>query len=109
MSDRLKPPMNLRRSLCFALTLTLCLAANAQPRKSIKHVIVVVLENEDASRAEVQPYMKELAARGALLRNYHALTHPSQPNYIAMVAGSAFDVKDNRPVVLDVRHLGNLI
>ena len=101
--------MNLRRHLCFALALTLCLAANAQAPESVKHILIVVLENEDASRAERQPYMKELAARGAVLRNDHALTHPSQPNYIAMVAGSLFDVKDNRSVVLDVRHVGNLI
>ena len=75
----------------------------------IRHVFVVVLENEDASRAEVQPYMRELASRGAVLRNYHALAHPSRPNYIALVAGSAFDVKSNDPVVVDARHIGNLL
>jgi hypothetical protein len=92
----------------FALLLTLAVAATAPP-PSIKHVVVVVLENEDAKRADTQPYLKELSARGAVLNNYHALTHPSQPNYIALVAGSAFDVKNDRPVVLDVRHLGNLL
>ena len=90
--------------LPFLLTLLI----TAAPAPPIKHVIVVVLENEDATRAETQPYLRELASRGAALRNYHALTHPSQPNYIALVAGSAFDVKTDGAVVLDARHVGNL-
>lgn len=92
----------------FAFLLTLAIATAPQP-PSIRHVIVVVLENEDATRAETQPYLHELASRGAVLRNYHALTHPSQPNYIAMVAGSAFDVRTDGAVVLDARHIGNLL
>jgi phospholipase C len=108
--------MQRRHHLYLGLALTLSFAAiavaprrrAAQPGSSIKHIIVVVLENEDATRAEVQPYMNELALRGAHLRNYHALTHPSQPNYIAMVAGTPY-VTTNDPVVLDVKHLGDLL
>ena len=91
------------------LSLALILAIAASPLPAIKHVIVVALENEDANRADSQPYMRELAKRGASMRNYHALTHPSQPNYIGLVAGSVFDVKTNAPVVIDARHLGNLL
>lgn len=92
----------------IALLLTLAATLTAPPT-SIKHVVLVVLENEDAKRADTQPYLRELASRGALLNNYHALTHPSQPNYIALVAGSVFDVKSDKPVVIDARHIGNLI
>ena len=91
------------------LALLLTLAVAASPPPSIKHVIVVVLENEDAKRAALQPYMRELASRGAMLHNYHALAHPSQPNYIGMVAGSVLNVKTDAPVVLDGRHIGNLL
>src|SRR4051812_1493386 len=90
-------------------SLLLALAVAAAPLPSIKHVVVVVLENEDATRAETQPYMRELTSRGAILRNYHALAHPSQPNYIGLVAGSVFDVKSDKPIVIDARHLGNLL
>src|ERR1700749_2464034 len=92
----------------IALLLILAAAITAPP-PSIRHVVVVVLENEDAKRADAQPYLRELASRGAVLNNYHALTHPSQPNYIALIAGSVFDVKNDRPVVIDARPLGNLL
>src|SRR4051794_31624051 len=50
-------------------------------------VFVIVLENEDAANAMDQPYLAELASRGALLTNFHAETHPSQGNYFAMTVG----------------------
>jgi len=112
--------MRLRHHVYLSVALTLALAAvavtpeagrrrAAHAGSSIRHIVVVVLENEDASRAELQPYMSELAGRGALLRNYHAVAHPSQPNYIAMVAGSTFNLTTNDPVVLDIKHLGDLL
>ncbi|HYU26002.1 MAG TPA: alkaline phosphatase family protein, partial [Thermoanaerobaculia bacterium] len=74
----------------------------------VTRVFIVVLENEDAEAALLQPMMASLAARGALLRNYFAITHNSQPNYIALVAGNTFAVQ-NDPVTLDVPHLGDLL
>jgi phospholipase C len=71
--------------------------------------MIVVLENENESNAIDQPFMKSLAARGAYLESYTAITHPSQPNYIAMTAGDLHGVKDNENVDLDVRHLGDLL
>jgi len=38
------------------------------------------------------PYFNSLAAKYALLTAYYATTHPSEPNYIAMVAGSTLGV-----------------
>ncbi|KAI8903822.1 phosphoesterase [Gorgonomyces haynaldii] len=34
---------------------------------------------------------RKLRSKGRLLTNYHANFHPSQPNYIAMIAGEPFD------------------
>jgi hypothetical protein len=34
------------------------------------------------------PYLNALAGRGTLFTNYHAVTHPSLPNYLAMTSGS---------------------
>jgi hypothetical protein len=76
---------------------------------AVRRVFVVVLENEDSGVALAQPFLASLAAQGALLRNYHALTHPSQPNYIALVAGDAYGIKDDNPVTIDVPHLGDLL
>lgn len=74
----------------------------------VQRVFIVVLENEDLESALLQPMLTSLAARGALLRNYFAITHNSQPNYIALVAGGTYAVQ-NDPVTLDVPHLGDLL
>src|SRR5512140_3058933 len=76
---------------------------------SAQHVFVVVLENEDETRAVLEPFMAQLAGRGALLRSFHAITHPSQPNYIALTSGSTYGVRTNLQVNLDVRHIGDLV
>ena len=74
----------------------------------VQRVFIVVLENEDIEYALLQPTLVSLAARGALLRNYFAITHNSQPNYIALAGGSTYGV-GNDPVTLDVPHLGDLL
>ena len=60
----------------------------------IKKIVIVVLENTAESEAVKMPYLATLAKRGALLSNDHAEVHPSQPNYIAMIAGSSYGVDD---------------
>lgn len=54
------------------------------------HVIVVVLENEDAKTVLAVPAMDSLAKRGVLLANYYAVAHPSYPNYLALISGRTF-------------------
>ena len=38
------------------------------------------------------PYINSLASRGALFTNSHAVGHPSEPNYMALFAGSTFGI-----------------
>src|SRR4051812_14473712 len=54
------------------------------------HVVVIVFENKDAAQinARSAPAMTEIAQRYARLTNYFAVTHPSLPNYLALVSGS---------------------
>ncbi len=64
------------------------------------HIIVVMMENHDYSEIignPQAPYINSLAAGGALLSNYSAITHPSQPNYFALYAGSTFGIADDNP------------
>jgi hypothetical protein len=59
------------------------------------HIVVVVEENHSFTNVignAQAPYINSLANSGALLTNYHAITHPSQPNYFALYAGSTFGV-----------------
>lgn len=54
-----------------------------------RRYFVIVLENLAISKTLKDPYMgTNLTSRGRLLTNYRGVTHPSQPNYIAMVSGS---------------------
>ncbi len=55
------------------------------------HVLVVIFENKSFQQVDGSaqaPYFAALAARSAVLTDFHAETHPSQPNYIALFSGS---------------------
>ena len=69
-------------------------AARAAARAKARHfdrVLIIVLENVDYEVASQDKSYADLAAGGASLTNFHALFHPSYPNYLAMVAGTDFD------------------
>jgi phosphatidylinositol-3-phosphatase len=55
-------------------------------------VTVVILENKNYNRIignPDAPYInKTLIPQGVLLRNSHAIAHPSEPNYVALFSGS---------------------
>jgi phospholipase C len=58
----------------------------------LNHVIVVIMENKSYAQAGSQPYTAGLMAAGSYCSNSSAVTHPSQPNYIALWAGSPLGV-----------------
>lgn len=62
----------------------------------IRHVVLVVLENKDyGSVIGSAPYLTSLAHRCGLETDYHAITHPSLPNYLAFTSGSTHGVSDD--------------
>jgi len=70
-------------------------AARAAARSTAHHfdrVLIIVLENVDYEVASQDKSLAELAAGGASLTNFHAMFHPSYPNYLAMVAGTDFGI-----------------
>jgi len=75
----------------------------------VKHVVIVILENKNADDARAQPFMRSLANDGAYLAEYYAITHPSQPNYIAMISGSTDGVSGDGNVTLDRPHIGQFV
>ncbi|MEC3976207.1 alkaline phosphatase family protein [Amycolatopsis sp. H20-H5] len=74
------------------------------------HVLVVVLENEQ--RAQIignpdAPYINSLADTGANFTESYAITHPSQPNYLALYSGDTQGVtSDACPNTFDTDNLG---
>jgi hypothetical protein len=70
-------------------------AAQAAAKSSAHHfdrVVIIVLENGDYEAAVQDKNLAALATHGASFSNFHALFHPSYPNYLAMVAGTDFGI-----------------
>jgi phospholipase C len=87
-------------------------AANADgavPR--LDHVVIVVMENKDyddiVGRPDEAPFIDAMAHQSANFTNSFAITHPSQPNYIAMFSGSTQGVTNDDCTHL-FRNLPNL-
>ena len=52
------------------------------------HVVIVIEENHSAAQVMGRPYLSSLAARGTSFTAMYGITHPSQPNYLALFSGS---------------------
>src|SRR4029077_7986042 len=77
-------------------------AAAAQAR----HVFWIVMEKHSADEALSGQYTASLAAKYRVAENYHAVAHPSVPNYLAMTSGSTWGVQDDSYRVLPKQDLG---
>jgi hypothetical protein len=85
------------RALVLAVALAACAvavtAASASAASNkVRHVWVIVLENQGYSATfgepAADPYLATtLPSQGALLESYYATAHLSNPNYIALVSG----------------------
>lgn len=54
------------------------------------HIVIVVLENKAYGQvlSGSTPFLDGLASSGALLTQSYAISHPSEPNYLALFSGS---------------------
>ncbi len=71
-------------------------ASGGQP--TFGHVYLIVFENhgfDAVVNGSEMPYLKGLIRRGALATAYTAITHPSQPNYIALFSGDLHAITDD--------------
>lgn len=65
------------------------------------HVVIVVEENHadseilgPASKPD-DPFLRRLASESAVFTDAHAVSHPSEPNYLALFSGSTQNVVDD--------------
>ena len=65
------------------------------PKANTAHVFVIVLENRSYSQAIAGTYIAQLAQKYALATNYHGVSHPSLPNYLALTSGSTWGIADD--------------
>ncbi|MEX2461116.1 MAG: alkaline phosphatase family protein [Paenibacillaceae bacterium] len=64
----------------------------------IDHIVIVIEENHSYKQivgSTNAPYTNSLIKQGALFTNAHGVTHPSQPNYLALFSGSNQGITDN--------------
>lgn len=66
--------------------------------RTLDHIFVIMLENHSKSSViddPNSPYLTSLAHTYGMADNYHGVTHPSMPNYIASIAGDNFGIQDD--------------
>ncbi|ACU70921.1 phosphoesterase [Catenulispora acidiphila DSM 44928] len=77
------------------------------------HVFVVYMENEDYSgiigNTSQAPYINSLLSQGTSLSQSYAITHPSDPNYVALAGGGLYGLHDNSigTTTINAPHVGN--
>jgi phosphatidylinositol-3-phosphatase len=92
----------IRRAAVLALLTAALLAGSVAQATAkvpyVKHVFIVVLENENASstfgRHSEAPYLAQtLRKKGAFVPNYFGIAHNSLTNYVAMVSGQSANIQ----------------
>jgi phosphatidylinositol-3-phosphatase len=79
------------------IALVVCSVGQAAPRQvpAFDRVIVVVMENKEHAKVlgnPQAPAFNAFARQGAILSGYRGVTHPSLPNYLALVSGSTHGI-----------------
>ena len=64
------------------------------------------MENRSYDQAIGGGYTAQLAAKYAVATNYHGVSHPSLPNYLALTSGSTWGIADDGWHPLPARGLG---
>jgi len=81
------------------LVSTFAPAVHAERLPRPDHVVVVIMENRGYSQImdmrNGNSYIHALAKRGMLFTQSHGVTHPSQPNYLALFSGATQGITSN--------------
>ncbi len=91
------------------ITLSNPVEASEEAGTHFKKVVWVIFENESKDPVMSQPDFARVAKLGVSFNSMKAEGRPSQPNYIAIVAGSLLGVNSNNNVDLTENHIGDLI
>jgi hypothetical protein len=86
-----------KRAALLLVALVVCSAGQSAPRQvpAFDRVVVVVMENKARSAVLGNPHAPAFNAfgrQGAILSGYRGVTHPSLPNYLALVSGSTHGI-----------------
>ena len=102
--------MILRSGLIFLLA-CLAMPVLAQTLPIPDHIVIVIEENKSFTQIignPAAPYINELSKRGTLFTDSYGVTHPSQPNYLALFSGSTHSIVDDAcPLALSGMNLAS--
>ena len=92
--------LTMRHLLAIALlAVVLAPAVHAGPLPRPDHIVVVIEENRGYTqimdKRNSASYIHELVRRGVLFTESYGVTHPSQPNYLALFSGSTHGITSN--------------
>jgi phospholipase C len=90
-----------------AVLLASCTQPTPGSAAAARHVFVIVMENHTAQQALDGPFLASFAARYGVAQNYHAVAHPSVPNYLALTSGTTWGVTDDSFHVLPREDIGD--
>jgi phospholipase C len=81
---------------------------NRSDLKNFQHVFVIMMENTGYSHLignSNAPWINQAATTFGLATNYHGVSHPSQPNYIAATSGALNGVFNDNDITIDVPNI----
>ncbi|ODA78304.1 hypothetical protein RJ55_05685 [Drechmeria coniospora] len=61
--------------------------------KAFDRLAIIYFENQNYDKSYGDPNFEWFSNKGITLTNYYAVTHPSQPNYLASIAGDYFGMR----------------
>jgi len=76
---------------------------------TFERIFIVQYENQPYFLVSLDQYFVAYAKKGALLTNYYAVTHPSQPNYLAQIGGDFFGHNTDKNVNVSASNLVDLM
>ena len=101
------------KAVACAAVIYALLAGGAATVPVFDHVVVIVFENKEATSVlgnRAAPTFNTYATRYATLTRYYGVTHPSLPNYLALVSGSTQRLTtDCTDCVVDAQSLADTI
>ncbi|KAL9653829.1 hypothetical protein ABK040_012890 [Willaertia magna] len=97
---------------CFSIhpSKTNTKATNGTQPGSFERILIINFENQPILLTMLHEYFRHLATTvGTLLSDYHAVTHPSQPNYLTQIAGDYFSWNSDNPININKTNLVDLL
>ena len=91
------PPATLTATIPPTATVTASPTAKP-PVPNFDHIVILIFENKEFGTVignSDMPTFNKLANDYTLLTQFYAVTHPSLPNYIAMIAGDTLGIESN--------------